>query len=179
MLIDAEHIFGHHGAPDIGPLVAGIDGVMIAPGVIVRGHGARLHGVGGHPVDDKRIGDHMVGFCHFRVGASGIAVFRIHGFVVGRLGAQGRGIGRIRRRRRHVRRQGIVIDENSFRRVLGLIDALGDDQGHRLAHMAHPVVGQPGPVGPEHGRAVAQLAWAYAAHETEAVGLVIFAGQHQ
>jgi len=56
-VVDAENIFGHHGAPDIGPLVAGIDGEMIAPGVIVGSHGARLHGIGGHPVDDKGIGD--------------------------------------------------------------------------------------------------------------------------
>ena len=48
-----EHMFAHHATPDVGALVAGVNGIVIAPFVVFSNDRARLHGVGGHPIDHK------------------------------------------------------------------------------------------------------------------------------
>ena len=153
-----EQMFGEIAPPLIGPLDAGIDGVLPLARIVIGERAARLHRIRAYPVYDKALAHHMGRRRNGRIGGGAVTGFVDEGLVVGIVLPNAGRRGVVRRLGRDIHGQGSVIDLDQFRRVLGKIDRFRDHHRHDLPHMADPVARQRGPRRAEHRRSVAPLA---------------------
>ena len=134
-----------------------VDRVMVGRGVVVADAAARLHRGRGHPVDDESVADDVRGAGEGRVGRSLVAFEIDKRDIVGAVLPDARRAGPDRIRGRDDRRQRLVVDRNQFRRVRGLMRALGYDKGDIIPDPAHPILDQCRIARPISRRAVAPL----------------------
>ena len=128
----------HHQPRHMRVLAGGVQGVLVHARVVVAQGGPRLHRVGGQPVVDDVERRHMGGVGERGLGLVLVAEGPEEGRVVRRLVMElrrvvSRGIGRAD----HMR-QLVISDLQPLGRVLGLGEGFGDDDRHRVAHIAHP-----------------------------------------
>ncbi len=133
-------------------------GQALVAGVVVGDRAARLHGVGGEPVDHHSVLDDVEGTREGGIGRRLVAGLVHEGevvraFVVNRAGAR---LDRVLERRHGG--QHVVVDRDRLGGILGLVQRLGDHEGDRLADIPHRVPGESGLGAGEGGRAVAALA---------------------
>ncbi len=177
VLGDLEQVLGQRRAPGIGALHAGVDGVVAFAVIVIGERAARLHRIGVDAIDHEALPEDMRRGLDGRVRAVFVAELAKEAFVVRAL-VPDRGRARRRRLGRlDIGGKRLVINLDGLRRILGDVHRLRQDHRDDLTHMAGPVLGDRRPRGPEHGRAVTPLQGRRAGDETEAVRLVIGAGE--
>ena len=123
-------------------LVAGVEGVAVARGVVLADRRARLHGADDDAVADqpqaRDVGCLGEGLGHLLA----VAVVVVDADVAGRVVEHDRRAGLGGFARVGHGRQGVDVEHDRFGRVLGLGQGLGHDEGHRIADEAHLVGGQ-------------------------------------
>ena len=120
-------------------LCGAAQGQALVAGVVVGDRAARLHGVGGEPVDHHAVPDDVEGTCEGGIGRRLVAGFVHEGEVIRAFVVDG---ARARLDRVLERRHGgqhVVVDRDRLGGILGLVQRLGDHEGDRLADIAHRV----------------------------------------
>jgi hypothetical protein len=133
-------------------------GPALVAGVVVGDGAARLHRVGGEPVDHHAMLDDMEGGREGGIGRGLVAGLMHEGEIVRTLVVDRASAGLDRVRERRHGRQHIIVDRDRLGGVLGLVKRLGHHEGDRLADIAHHVARERGLRTGESGRAVAALA---------------------
>jgi hypothetical protein len=140
---------------------------------------ARLHGIGGEPVDHHAMPDHM-GRGGKRLGdRGGIAGGMDESLVVRTALPHGDGAGHDRVLGGGDRGQHLVIDFDRFSRVLRLLERLGDDEGDGIADIAHALAGKERLRRGKGGAAVTPLARRLRALGAEFLDRLVLAGEHE
>ena len=130
-------MLGEHGAWPVHRLHRAADRVAVVVGIVLSKTAARLHAVGGDPVDHGFVADNAVG-----PGKGGLDRRLVPGFMEECLVARvivphGRRARGERRLGGDHRRKDLVVDRQQLRRILRLVERFGDDEGYRVADIAH------------------------------------------
>ncbi len=165
-----DHVRALHGAAQRGAAVArGVFGDAAA----------RLHGVGGEPVDHHAVTDHVRRGGERLRDRCPVAGDMGEGLVVRAALPHRDRAGHDRVLGGRDRGQHLVVDLDRFGRVLRLLQRLGDDEGDGIADIAHPLAGEERLRRGEGGAAVAPLARRLRALGAEPAHRLVLAGEHQ
>jgi hypothetical protein len=156
-------------------LHVGVEGIAVLAGFPQADRAARLHEMRVDPADHIAPFDDVRGAGEGRLGRRLVAALEQIGDVVrallpDRVSAGGRvgGVGD--------RREYLVTDVDQLGGVLGLRQSFRDDEGDRLAYIAHPPLGETEMGAPEHRRAVRPLALKRHPHPAHIRGGEVIAG---
>ncbi len=166
----ADHVRALHGAAQ--------RGAPIAHGVF-RDAAARLHGIGGEPVDHHAVLDDVRGRCEHLRDRGGIAGGVGEGLVVRAAFPHRDGAGQDRVLGGGDGGQRLVFDLDRLGGVLGLLQRFGDHEGDGIAEIAHPFAREKRLRRSEGRAAVAPLARRHRALGAELAQRLVRAGQHQ
>ena len=152
----------------------------VAPGagVIDAGDAARLDRIGGDPVDDEALLDHVGGGRKRRIGLGLVAGLVEIGLVVRAVAVELRRALLEGVARRHHGRPRRVIDRDGFGRVTRAIERVGDHHRDRIADMHGAIDGDRRPRRQIHRAAVAFLVRRHRGQRAERVRGIIRAGEH-
>ncbi|GBD42175.1 hypothetical protein HRbin39_01564 [bacterium HR39] len=172
------HEGGHHQPVQVRVLAGEIAGVLVLAGVVDADGRARLEGVGHEPVVDEIHRDHPIGLREGLVHRGAVADLPVVAQVVGDVVVhQRRGVvGRVEV---HHRRQLLVLHHQRLGRIARLVQRLGDDHRHPVAHVAHLVRGEQAVGAHLHGAAVARVDHPPADQRPEPRLLDVLAGEHR
>ena len=152
----------------------------VAPGacVIDAGDAARLDRIGGDPVDDEALLDHMRRGRERRIGLGLVAGLVEIGLVVRAVAVELRCAWLDSCARGHHGRSRRVIDRDGFGRITGAIERVGDHHRDRITHMHDAIDGDRRPRWQIHRTAVAFLVRRHRGQRAERVRGIIRAGEH-
>ncbi len=177
VLRDVEHEGAHQQPDDVRVLAGGVERVLVGAGVVLADGRARLHGVGDEALVDEVELRHVVSVPERRLGLLPVAPLPVEAGVVRRLVPDLRGAVLDRVRDGDHGGKLLVVDLDQLGGVARLVTGLGDDDGDRVADMAHAPQGQRRVRRLDHGRAVPRLDQPAAGQAADLVGGHVGAGE--